>query len=378
MPDTVASVNSHCTDKLLKEFTSVLKGEETTNQKELDDKISNVAVVSHGESFGVSSVCASAAASLQNISTIQHLATVYRNEGDRLSLPYLVCPILCSGIYGIGKLKIGQFCITPLPAVCFTEQVTYLKSFHNQLLVVLRNKFGASSCAATNQGHCVPLDKVEQPFDLISDTANACGLELGKHIGIIVCVNGSELYNAEKEKYEIVSGQLKTADEMVTQVENMVCSRDGVVGVVNPFIPKDTEAWQKLHSLIGQRCYIMTDCAELFENGTEVVSANCAILRPATTITQTVANCSCYEARGHAVMMSLVGPTTTSMLEMLADLVVVSGCRFVKIPHFKDMASVYISHLLNTRLALVSADMYDICKAHNYSTKDSRDGECSS
>ena len=65
----------------------------------------------------------------------------------------------------------------------------------------------------------------------------------------------------------------------------------------------------------------MTDCAELFENGTEVVSANCAILRPATTITQTVVNCSCYEARGHAVMMSLVGPTTTSMLEMLADLV---------------------------------------------------------
>ena len=34
----------------------------------------------------------------------------------------------------------------------------------------------------------------------------------------------------------MISGQLKTADEMVSLVENTVCSYPGVVGVVEPFI----------------------------------------------------------------------------------------------------------------------------------------------
>ena len=45
-------------------------------------------------------------------------------------------------MYGLGKLKINQFCVTPLPAVCFTEQVDYLKRFHDQFRVVLKDKFG--------------------------------------------------------------------------------------------------------------------------------------------------------------------------------------------------------------------------------------------
>lgn len=57
-----------------------------------------------------------------------------------LCLPFLVCPVLCSGQ---GKLRLRRFSVTPLPGVTFPEQVEHLTRFHR----ALREKLGVCASA---------------------------------------------------------------------------------------------------------------------------------------------------------------------------------------------------------------------------------------
>ena len=83
-----------------------------------------------------------------------------------LCLPFLVCPVLCSGQ---GKLRLRRFSVTPLPGVTFPEQVEHLTRFHR----ALREKLGVCPSALLLLGPaCLP---VGHPCLLLASAPGLCG-----------------------------------------------------------------------------------------------------------------------------------------------------------------------------------------------------------
>ena len=90
---------------------------------------------------------------------------------------------------------------------------------------------------------------------------------------------------------------------------------------------QDPIPWQKLHKSIGQRCYIVSGHSEWVTNQKEDLEAiNCVVLNPALTLTTTIDDCLYYETITKAVLFDVQDETTTSLLEILADLVCYMVC----------------------------------------------------
>ena len=60
-------------------------------------------------------------------------------------MPTPVVSVLTGGHLGCGKLKIREFCLTPLPGVTFPEQIRSLLTVYQEVGKVLSGKSGVSS-----------------------------------------------------------------------------------------------------------------------------------------------------------------------------------------------------------------------------------------
>lgn len=86
-----------------------------------------------------------AGASLLKSPLYLHLASTYFPETQRFTMPTPVVSVLTGGHLGCGKLKIREFCLTPLPGITFPDQIRSLLTVHQEVGKVLSAKSGVSS-----------------------------------------------------------------------------------------------------------------------------------------------------------------------------------------------------------------------------------------
>ncbi|XP_077586283.1 enolase 4 isoform X2 [Stigmatopora nigra] len=102
-------------------------------------------------------------------------------------------------------------------------------------------------------------DRAELALDLINDACNNLDLELGTEIHLALNCAGSDLMDYTKEKYEIATGSFKSPDELVTLYQTLINKYTAVVAIIDPFRREDREQWEKLSTLIGDSCVLLSD-----------------------------------------------------------------------------------------------------------------------
>ena len=107
-----------------------------------------------------------------------------------------------------------------------------------------------------NGAYSPSLDKLEQGLDLIKEIVTSVDLQLEVDVAIFIDVGADGLYDEvgmiiyfniiiylilfvqDKGKYELVAGQWKTTDEIISIYFDLLRSSSGLLGFIDPLHPK--------------------------------------------------------------------------------------------------------------------------------------------
>ncbi|XP_061646144.1 enolase 4 isoform X5 [Phyllopteryx taeniolatus] len=122
------------------------------------------------------------------------------------------------------------------------------------------SKAGVTQAILSDSGVLpVNFDRPEQALDLITEACNNLALELGTEIHLAMNCAGPDLMDYTKEKYEIAAGVHKSPDELVAMYQTLISKYTAVVALIDPLRREDREQWEKLSSVIGQSCVLLSD-----------------------------------------------------------------------------------------------------------------------
>lgn len=96
-------------------------------------------------------------------------------------------------------------------------------------------------------------DKPESLLDLVDEAIKAVGAETGQ---VQVILDAGIPYNVDKQKFEMVAGGLKSAEEQVALYADLVTKRPVLAGILDPFPLEFPEAWAGLKAAVGEGCII--------------------------------------------------------------------------------------------------------------------------
>jgi enolase len=170
-------------------------------------------------------------------------------SGLPTTVPRLAIPAL-DVENGGGKLKFRTVWLTTSSGVTASEGAEKLSLAYKSLQALMSKKVPV--VAQSDGSFSLKADKPEHVFDLIDDAIKAVGLTTED---IQILLEANVTYNAEKRKFEMVAGQLKTAAEVVAVYADLVHKRQLVAGIFDPFPVDHPVAWRLLSEAVGDRCF---------------------------------------------------------------------------------------------------------------------------
>uniref|UniRef100_A0A3Q3D9J9 phosphopyruvate hydratase n=1 Tax=Hippocampus comes TaxID=109280 RepID=A0A3Q3D9J9_HIPCM len=209
----------------------------------------------------VSLAVAKSGAEIKGIPLYKYIRNLKNPEDqDGFHIPISLVTLLSCGKTSPGKLNLLEEVILIPNAGQQVKQVLNSPTTH------IVAKYGHFVCykvtqAILSENGVLPMsfDRPEQALDLISEACNNLALALGTEIHLALSCAGPDLMDYTKEKYEIATGGFKSADELVTMYQNLVSKYTAVVALIDPFRREDREQWEKLSTVIGQSCVLLSD-----------------------------------------------------------------------------------------------------------------------
>ena len=86
------------------------------------------------------------ASTLNNMPPFLHLHRVFNSSNERLSVPLPVMAVINGGQYGIGKLKVRSFCVSPSHSIEIADGAKHVINLYKGIGLQLSAKYGVSFC----------------------------------------------------------------------------------------------------------------------------------------------------------------------------------------------------------------------------------------
>uniref|UniRef100_A0A3Q4HUG1 Enolase 4 n=1 Tax=Neolamprologus brichardi TaxID=32507 RepID=A0A3Q4HUG1_NEOBR len=193
----------------------------------------------------VSLAVAKTGAQIQGVHLYEYVAAL-RNQEPPFHIPVSLVTLLSCGKTSPGKLNLLEEVIL-IPKV--GQQV---KQVQNRNLWLTSPSFVCDSGALA-----VSHERAEQPLDLIAEACTNLGLPLGTQIHLALNCAAHDKYIIRK--YEVATGVLKSPDELVDLYQTLISKYPAVVALIDPFRKEDRDQWEKLSSMIGNSCSLLSD-----------------------------------------------------------------------------------------------------------------------
>ncbi|XP_054885812.1 enolase 4 isoform X2 [Poeciliopsis prolifica] len=127
-------------------------------------------------------------------------------------------------------------------------------------LMSLSGKGGIALSSVSHNGVLTAsCDRLEQPLDLITDACTNLKVPLGVDVFLALNCAGPKIVDYSKGKYEVATGGLKSADELIEVYHNLISKYPAVVAVIDPFRREEADQWEKLSNRIGISCSLLSD-----------------------------------------------------------------------------------------------------------------------
>ncbi|XP_061545590.1 enolase 4 isoform X3 [Phycodurus eques] len=189
----------------------------------------------------VSLAVAKSGAQIKGMPLYKYIRALKNPEDQaRFHIPVSLVTLLSCGKTSPGKLNL-------------LEEVILIPNAGQQVKQVTQAILSDSGVLPVN------FDRPEQALDLITEACNNLALELGTEIHLAMNCAGPDLMDYTKEKYEIAAGVHKSPDELVAMYQTLISKYTAVVALIDPLRREDREQWEKLSSVIGQSCVLLSD-----------------------------------------------------------------------------------------------------------------------
>lgn len=198
-----------------------------------------------------------AAASFLKKSTCEHLHDITGKDSSTITFPAPSINIISAGKSSPGKLNIAKnvFLIAK-PGLTMEKSVGKLTELFHQVRKIFESKSPNLPALSASGGLQFNFEKIEQPLDIIQEAATAAGLTLGQDIFIGIECAANEVFDYGKGKYEIMTGALKSADEIIDYYKDITSRYASIIMLVDPLRKEDKEQWMKLCETISEKTFI--------------------------------------------------------------------------------------------------------------------------
>jgi enolase len=278
--------------------------------------------------LGVSLAVAKAAAVHIGLPLYRYLGGVDANE-----LPVPMMNILNGGAHADNDLDLQEFMIMPVGATSFGEALRMGSEVFHRLQTVL-HEHGYPTAVGDEGGFAPPLQATEEALDLIAESVQSVGYELGKDIVLALDPAASQFFVDGRYRVRGESQVEKTADGLVEFYERLV-DRYPIVSIEDGMAENDWDGWVLLTRRLGGRIQLVGD--DLFVTNPALIAegiarrvANSVLIKlnQIGTLTETMnAMATAWRAGYTTVVSHRSGETEDTTI---ADLAVGTGAGQIK------------------------------------------------
>lgn len=198
----------------------------------------------------------------------------------KVSLPIPMINIINGGAHADNLLDVQEFMIVPI-VKGESKRVQAASEIFHTLKKILKEK-GLSTGVGDEGGFAPNLSKTNEALDLIMDAINDANYTPGKDVLIALDVAASELYDRNKNVYNI-DGVTLTANDLVKYYIELIRNYP-IISIEDPFEENDLESLAVLTKLVGDKVMLVGDdyfCTNstLLEAGIKINAGNAILLK---------------------------------------------------------------------------------------------------
>jgi enolase len=278
--------------------------------------------------LGVSLAVAKAAATELGLPFYRYLGGVNATE-----LPVPMMNILNGGAHADNHLDLQEFMIMPVGAKSFAEALRMGAEVFHRLQGVL-HEHGYHTAVGDEGGFAPPLQSTEEALELIAESIQAAGYEVGKDIVLTLDAAASQFFEAGRYHLRGEDQAEKSADDLVAFYEHLL-DRYPIVSIEDGMAENDWDGWGLLTRRLSGRVQLVGD--DLFVTNPALITegiargvANAVLIKlnQIGTLTETLnAMATAWRAGYTTVVSHRSGETEDTSI---ADLAVGTGAGQIK------------------------------------------------
>ncbi|PIK49475.1 putative enolase-like protein ENO4 [Apostichopus japonicus] len=336
----------------------------------------------------VSQAVARVGSEVKGIPLYEYIASLcYEDSPYQFSFPIPMMTVLSSGKASPGKQNLlKEVLLIPKPDLSFCESVQQLTQIYQRVSNLHFSKVGVVAYYTNDFGGvCPQYDRPDQLLDHITEALLSLGLTAGEDIFIGLNCAAHEIYDPDKGKYEVMSGALKTGDDMLEVYGDLITRYPGIIALIDPLRKHDITALERLCSQFSEKCFILGDQVyprpeKFLLTGFDKLNLNGATLKlqQMTAVTDVLKASRMIHDNGCVSIIAGVQGDTTD--PFLADLAVGAQATFVKFgaPTRGERVALYnrlsrISDELSSKGALVARTKFPFRAIHQPEPQDGDD-----
>ena len=315
-------------------IADALIGQDATRQAEIDarlielDGTPNKRKLGANAILGVSLAVAKAAAAELDLPLYRYLGGVQANE-----LPVPMMNILNGGAHADNALDLQEFMIMPVGAESFAEALRMGAEVFHRLQAVL-HQHGYHTAVGDEGGFAPPVQSTDEALELIAESVQAAGYELGKGVVLALDAAASQFFADGRYHLRGEAQTGKTADELVAFYERLV-DRYPIVSIEDGMAEDDWDGWVQLTRRLGGRVQLVGD--DLFVTNSTLIAegiargvANSVLIKlnQIGTLTETLEAMATARRAGYTTVVSHRSGETEDTT--IADLAVGTGAGQIK------------------------------------------------
>ncbi len=315
-------------------ISKALMGRDCTKQHDIDnamlelDGTENKGELGANAILGVSMAVCRASALELGIPLHERIAGLADNKD--LVLPTPAMNVINGGEHAGNSLDIQEYMILPVGAKSFGEAARLCAEVYQTLKGIIKGKYGNDAINVGDEGgFAPPLEKAEEPFELILKAISEAGYE--KEIRLGIDAAASEFYSDGKYKIE---GKSLSSGELIEFYDNLVESYP-IISVEDVCSQDDWDSWVEFTGKFGDKTQVVGDDllvtnVKRINKAIESKACNALLLKinQIGTITESIDAARLSKDSGWNVMVShRSGETEDSFI---ADLVVGLGTGQIK------------------------------------------------
>ena len=298
------------------------------------DGTENKAKLGANATLGVSLAVARAAAASLGVELYNYIG-----GSNAKVLPVPMMNVLNGGKHADNTVNSQEFMIMPVGAPNFTEALRWCAEIYHTLKTILKEK--KLSTGVGDEGGFAPnLSNDEEALQLLVEAIEKAGYKPGEDVCLATDIASTEMYDEAKKigeegKYYFwKTKELKTADEMIDWIENLV-NKYPLISIEDGLAEEDWENWKKLTERLGSRVQLVGD--DLFvtnikrlQKGLDSNTANSILIKlnQIGTLTETLDAIELAKKNGYTAVVSHRSGETEDVC--LADVAVATNAGQIK------------------------------------------------